>query len=55
MVKQQKKHDKKDEYVSTDVELKPFRPGRPARVFSSEEERRMFMKQRKKEIDRRYK
>jgi hypothetical protein len=24
-------------------------------VFSSEEERRMFMKQRKKEIDRRYK
>jgi hypothetical protein len=55
MVKRQKKHENKDEYFSTDVELNPCRPGRPARVFSSEEERRMFMKQRKKEIDRRYK
>jgi hypothetical protein len=55
MVKRQKKHENKDEYVSTDGELNPSRPGRPARVFSSEEERRMFMKQRKKEIDRRYK
>jgi hypothetical protein len=55
MVKRQKKHENKDEYFSTDVELNPYRPGRPARVFSSEEERRMFMKQRKKEIDRRYK
>lgn len=55
MVKRQKKHENKDEYFSTEVELNPYRPGRPARVFSSEEERRMFMKQRKKEIDRRYK
>jgi hypothetical protein len=55
MVKRQKKHENKDEYFSTEVELNPCRPGRPARVFSSEEERRMFMKQRKKEIDRRYK
>ena len=55
MVKRQKKHENKDEYVSTDVELNPSRVGRPARVFSSEEERRMFMKQRKKEINRRYK
>ncbi len=55
MVKRQKKHENKDEYFSTDVELNPSRPGRPARVFSSEEERRMFMKQRKKEINRRYK
>ena len=55
MVKRQKKHENKDEYFSTDVELNPSRPGRPAQVFSSEEERRMLMKQRKKEIDRRYK
>ena len=55
MVKRQKKHENKHEYFSTDAELNPYRPGRPARVFSSEEERRMFMKQRKKEIDRRYK
>ena len=55
MVKRQKKHENKDEYVSTDVELNPSRVGRPARMFSSEEERRMFVKQRKKEINRRYK
>ena len=55
MVKQRKRNDNKGEYVSTDVELNPSRLGRPAWVFSSEEERRMFMKQRKKEIDRRYK
>jgi hypothetical protein len=54
MVKRQKKHENKDEYFSTDVELNPSRPGRPARVFSSEEERRMFVQQRKKEINRRY-
>ncbi len=45
MVKQRKRNDNKDEYFSKDVELNPYRPGRPARVFSSEEERRMFMKQ----------
>ena len=56
MVKRQRtKHENKDEYFSTDKDVNPYRPGRPARVFSSEEERRMFMKQRKKEIDRRYK
>ena len=54
MVKQ-KKHENKDEYVSTDVELNPSRPGRPARVFSSEEERRIFRQQRKKDANRRYK
>ena len=55
MVKQRKRHENKDEYFSTDVELNPNRAGRPARVFSSEEERLGFRKQRKKEIDRRYK
>ena len=55
MVKRQKKHENNDEYFSTEVELNPYRPGRPARVFSSEEERLRFRKQRKKEIDRRYK
>ncbi len=55
MVKQQKKHKNKDEYFSTDVELFPSRPGRPARVFSREEERLRVRQQRKKEINRRYK
>ena len=54
MVKQ-KKPENKDEYFSTDVKLNPFRPGRPARVFSSEEERIVFRKQMKKDADRRYK
>jgi predicted ArsR family transcriptional regulator len=55
MVKQRKRNDNKDEYFSTDVELNPCRPGRPARVFSSEEERSVFRKQMKKDADRRYK
>ena len=55
MVKRQKKHENKDEYFSTDVELNLFRPGRPARVFSSEEERRVFRQQRIKNVDLRYK
>ncbi len=55
MVKQRKRNDNKDEFISIDVELKPSRPGRPPWVFGSEEERLGFRKQRKKEINRRYK
>ncbi len=55
MVKQRKKHENKNKYFSTDAELNPYRPGRPARVFSSEEERLVFRQQRKKDADRRCK